>query len=171
MAGFGINRVNLSGGLTFDPELRSLPSGTSVCKLRMAFNERIKNSATGEWEDRSNYIDLIVWAGMGEWCAKNLQKGSQIAIEGRLRWHDWQDKDTGKTRSAHEVIVDQIFAPKQGNGGGGQSSGFSARDESDFGAPTGNAGAGGFTPRQDTPVDTTPPPAGPVNPADDDIPF
>ena len=60
MAG-SINRVVIVGNLTHDPELRALPSGTSVCQLRVAVNDRVKNQSTGEWGDRANYFDVNVF--------------------------------------------------------------------------------------------------------------
>ncbi|HMJ33817.1 MAG TPA: single-stranded DNA-binding protein [Baekduia sp.] len=159
MAASNINRVILTGNLTFDPELRSLPSGTSVCKLRVAVNTRKKNNATGDWEDKPNYFDVTVWGAQGENCARYLAKGRPVAIDGRLEWSEWQDKDTGKNRSKVEVVADtvQFLGGRDDQGGGGGQ-------------------AGGFTPRSDVPVDTgdfAPAAASaPVSaPADDDIPF
>ena len=75
MAATNINRVIITGNLTADPELRSLPSGTSVCKLRVACNTRRKDGATGEWVDKPNYFDVTVWGAQGENCARYLSKG------------------------------------------------------------------------------------------------
>ncbi len=69
MAASNLNVVVITGNLTRDPELRSLPSGTSVCDLRVAVNTRRKNGATGEWEDKPNYFDVKVWGAQGENCA------------------------------------------------------------------------------------------------------
>jgi single-strand DNA-binding protein len=155
VAASNINRVILTGNLTFDPELRSLPSGTSVCRLRVACNTRRKNNATGEWEDKPNYFDVTVWGAQGENCARYLSKGRPVAIDGRLEWSEWQDKETGKNRSKVEIVAETV----QFLGG---------RDDA--------GGGGGFTPRSDVPVDTgdfapaaAPTPA--AAPADDDIPF
>ena len=70
-----INRVVLVGNLTRDPELRHTPSGTAVCKLRIAVNTRQKDAATGEWGDKPNYFDVTVWGNQGESCAQYLAKG------------------------------------------------------------------------------------------------
>jgi single-strand DNA-binding protein len=83
VAASNINRVVLTGNLTRDRELRSLPSGTSVCSLRVASNTRRK-SADGEWVDKPNYFDVTVWGKQGENCARFLTKGSALAIDGRL---------------------------------------------------------------------------------------
>ena len=73
-----INRVILVGNLTRDPELRHTPSGTSVCKLRLAVNSRQKDAATGEWGEKPNYFDVTVWGNQGENCAKFLSKGRPV---------------------------------------------------------------------------------------------
>jgi single-strand DNA-binding protein len=119
MAG-SINRVILVGNLTADPELRALPSGTSVCQLRIAVNDRIKDRTTGEWTDYANYFDVSVFGGSGENCAKFLSKGRQVALEGRLRWRQWETQD-GQKRSKVEVVADnvQFIGPRDASAGGG----------------------------------------------------
>ena len=116
MSGFSINRAIHSGNLTRDPELRSLQSGTSVCSLRIAVNERFKDG-NGEWQDRPNYFTWTVWAGMGEWCARELRKGDGITLEGRCRWREWQGDD-GSKREAVEFTADSIVPQRRGEGGG-----------------------------------------------------
>ena len=105
MSATNINRVVLTGNLTRDPELRSTPSGMSVCSLRLACNTRRKN-ATGEWEDKPNYFDVTVWGAQGENAARFLTKGRPVAIDGRLEWREW-DGDTGK-RQAVAIIADAV---------------------------------------------------------------
>jgi single-strand DNA-binding protein len=102
-----INRVVLTGNLTADPELRWLPSGTSVCRLRVAVNTRRKDSATGEYVDKPNYFDVVVWGAQGEACARYLAKGRPAAIDGHLEWREWQ-VDGGAKRQAVEVIADVV---------------------------------------------------------------
>jgi single-strand DNA-binding protein len=155
-----INRVVLSGRLTRDPELRSLPSGMSVCSLRVAFNTRKKDPATGEWGEKGNFVDVTVWGRQGEIVAQYMTKGRAILIDGRLEWREFQDKD-GNNRQAIEIVADNT--------------------EFVGGREEGQMGGGGFAPRSDVPVDTgdfAPAPAGVANggggspaPADDDIPF
>ena len=79
-----INRVVLVGNLTKDPELRHTPSGTAVCKLRLAVNTRQKDAQTGEWGDKPNYFDITVWGNQGESCAQYLAKGRPVAEVVRL---------------------------------------------------------------------------------------
>ncbi len=162
MAATNINRVILTGNLTRDPELRSLPSGMSVCSLRIASNTRRKDNSTGEWVDKPNYFDVTIWGRQGENAAQYLSKGRPVAIDGRLEWREWQDQQ-GNNRQSVEIVADNI----QFLGG---------RDEGGMGG-----GGGGFTPRSDVPVDTNDFAAAPVGggsapngspaPADDDIPF
>lgn len=156
MAASNINRVVMTGNLTADPELRSLPSGSSVCKLRLACNTRRKNGSTGEWEDKPNYFNVTVWGAQGENAARYLAKGRPVAIDGRLEWHEWDAQD-GTKRSAVDIIADsvQFLGSREDPSGGG---GF-ARSE---------ASQGG-----DVPVDNgdfQPAPV-PGQPGDDDIPF
>ena len=159
MAGTNINRVIITGNLTTDPELRSLPSGTSVCKLRVACNTRRKDASTGEWVDKPNYFDVTVWGSQGENCARFLSKGRPVAVDGRLEWREWETE--GGKRQAVDIVADTV----QFLGG---------RDD----AAAGGAMSGGFTPRSDIPVDTDDFAAAPAgngsarnDAADDDIPF
>src|SRR4051794_15538401 len=121
MAGSNINRVIITGNLTSDPELRSLPSGTSVCKLRVAVNTRRKDSQSGEWRDFPNYFDVTVWGAQGENCARYLSKGRGVGVDGRLEWREWQDKE-GNKRQSVDIIADtvQFLGSRDGgeNGGG-----------------------------------------------------
>jgi single-strand DNA-binding protein len=153
MAATNINRVIITGNLTTDPELRSLPSGTSVCKLRVACNTRRKDNSTGDWVDKPNYFDVTVWGAQGENCARYLAKGRPVAVDGRLEWREWETPE-GHKRQAIDIVADAVQFLS------------SPRDE---GAP-GN----GFSARSDIPVDTkdfAAAPAGGRAPADDDIPF
>ena len=104
MAATNINRVVLTGNLTADPELRSLPSGTSVCKLRIACNTRRKGSS-GEWEDKPNYFNVTVWGAQGENAARYLSKGRPVAIDGRLEWREWETQEGAKRQDIDRKSV------------------------------------------------------------------
>jgi single-strand DNA-binding protein len=104
MPAININRVVLTGNLTRDPELRSTPSGVSVCSLRLACNTRRKVGE--EWADKPNYFDVTVWGAQGENCARFLAKGRPIAIDGRLEWREWEHDDT--KRQAIDIIADSV---------------------------------------------------------------
>jgi len=101
-----INRVIISGNLTRDPELRATPSGTNVLTFGVAVNDRVRNQSTGNWEDRPNFVDCVVFGNRAEPLHRFLSKGSKVAIEGKLRWSQWE-RD-GQKRSKLEVIVDEV---------------------------------------------------------------
>lgn len=153
---FSINTVAVDGNLTRDPELRSLPSGNVLCKLRIAHNSRRKDGS-GDWVDVPNYFDVTVWGGQGEWIANNTQKGTKVVVQGRLQWREWDATDGSGKRQAVDIVADGIVVMREGGGGG---------------APSGQR----FTPESDVPPDTADfAPAGGGNFApnvqDDDIPF
>lgn len=137
-----INRVVLTGNLTRDPELRQTPNGKSVCTLGLAVNERYKNEA-GEWVEKPNFFDIVVWGAQGENCERYLSKGRPVAVDGRLSFRSWEDKDGGK-RSKIEVIANivQFLGSRQDSGNTenppvttGAPSGLKP-DTSDFDAPS-----------------------------------
>jgi single-strand DNA-binding protein len=115
-----INRVVMTGNLTADPELRSTPSGTPVCSLRIACNTRRKED--GEWVDKPNYFNVTVWGGQGESVARYLSKGRPVAVDGRLEWREWEAQD-GTKRQAIDIIADTVQFLSNGNGGGASSEG------------------------------------------------
>ena len=122
-----INRVVLVGNLTKDPELRHTPSGTAVCKLRLAVNTRQKDGATGEWRDKPNFFDVTVWGNQGESCAQYLSKGRPVAVDGRLDWREWDAQD-GTKRQAVEIIADTVqFLGSRPRRRGAAASGSSSR--------------------------------------------
>ena len=145
-----INRVVLVGNLTKDPELRHTPSGTAVCKLRIAVNTRQKDPQ-GNWGDKPNYFDVTVWGNQGESCAQYLSKGRPVGVDGRLDWREWDAQD-GTKRQAVEIIADtvQFLGSRDGGGGGGAGEG-----ERQFVPAAATAGNEDFT----------------SSFADDDIPF
>ena len=101
-----INRVVISGNITREPELRSTQGGMEILALGVAVNDRRKNQQTGEWEDYPNFIDCTMFGARAQSVSRFLSKGSKVAIEGKLRWSQWE-RD-GQKRSKIEVIVDDI---------------------------------------------------------------
>ena len=101
-----INRVTITGNLTRDPDLRTTATGNPVLGFSVAVSDRRKNNATGEWEDHPNFVDCTMFGTRAEKIAGYLSKGSKVAIEGKLRWSQWE-RD-GQKRSKIEVIVDEI---------------------------------------------------------------
>lgn len=138
MAASNVNVVVITGNLTKDPDLRHIGSGTAVCELRVAVNSRRKDGQSGEWVDKPNYFRVKVWGPQGENAAKYLSKGRPVAIDGRLDWSEWQDKD-GNKRQSVDIIADTVQflggrddAPSSGNGGGFAPSTGTQVDQSDF---------------------------------------
>jgi single-strand DNA-binding protein len=148
MAATNINRVVLTGNLTRDPELRTTPSGMSVCSLRIASNTRRKDGS-GNWVDKPNYFDVTVWGAQGENCANYLSKGRPVALDGRLEWREWEDQN-GNKRQAVDIIADsvQFLGSREGAENGGR-----------------------FTPQTDVPADTGDFARASTASTDDDIPF
>jgi single-strand DNA-binding protein len=103
----GIAHVTLVGNLTRDPELRQTPSGTSVCQLGVAVNSSFKDSS-GQWTDKPNFFDVVVWGVQGENAARYLAKGRQVAIDGRLDQRTWEAQD-GSKRSKMEIIAETVM--------------------------------------------------------------
>lgn len=101
-----INRVIISGNLTRDPELRATAGGMQVMSLGVAVNDRRRNAQTGEWEDFPNFVDCTMFGTRAESLARFLSKGTKVAIEGKLRWSQWE-RD-GQKRSKLEVVVDDL---------------------------------------------------------------
>lgn len=110
-----INRVNITGNLTHDPELRATAGGTQMLAFGVAVNDRRKNPQTGAWEDVPNFVDCIVFGSRAEAVSRFISKGSKVAIEGKLRYSSWETKE-GQRRSKLEVIVDEIEFMSRSNG-------------------------------------------------------
>ena len=155
-----INRVNISGNLTRDPELRATAGGTQVLSFGVAVNDRRKNPQTGDWEDYPNFVDCTMFGTRAEAVSRYLSKGTKVAIEGKLRYSSWE-RD-GQRRSKLEVIVDEIELMSRGSQGG----------QGGYGQNGGNSYGGGYAPApapQAAPAPVQAPPA--VDVYDEDIPF
>ena len=107
MAATNINRVIITGNLTRDPELRSLPSGMSVCSLRIASNTRRKDGLRASGSTSPTTSASPCWGAQGENCARFLSKGRPVAIDGRLEWREWQGQD-GAKRESVEIVADAV---------------------------------------------------------------
>lgn len=103
-----INRVNITGNLTRDPELRSTAGGMAVLGFGVAVNDRRKNQQTGQWEDYPNFVDCTMFGNRAEALSRILRKGMKVAIEGKLRYSSWEDKNGGGRRSKIEIIPDEV---------------------------------------------------------------
>lgn len=117
-----INQVILMGNLTRDPELRQTPNGQSVVSFSLALNRAYKDQA-GDWQEATDYIDVVAWAGLAERVAQYLTKGRRCLVVGRMQSRSWEQD--GQKRSKVEVLASDVtFLDSRGGGDeGGQSSG------------------------------------------------
>ena len=172
-----LNKVILVGNLTRDPDLRRTPGGASVCNFGMAMN-RSYTTAGGEEREEVCFVDVEAWGSWADACSNYLRKGSPVLVEGRLRYDQWEDRETGRKRSKLLVTVER-----------GQFLGQPARG-GDFDGPQGpprSPDANGTLDRtvqgppddgqmnersqSSEPAAPSPPPFMPVEEPDDDIPF
>ena len=102
-----INRVTICGRLTRDPEMRSTAGGLAVMGLGVAVNDRRRNQQTGEWEDVPNYVDCTMFGPYAQAMERRLSKGAKVAIDGRLRWSQWERRaaplEAGGGRRGHRA--------------------------------------------------------------------
>lgn len=99
-----INMVTVSGNLGRDPELRQTVTGTNILTFSLAVNERVKRGE--EWEDYTNWFDIVTFGRRAEGLSKVLAKGMKLAVSGKLRYASWE-KD-GQKRSKVEIIADNV---------------------------------------------------------------
>jgi single-strand DNA-binding protein len=131
---FNINRVVLVGRLTRDPELRALPSGTSVCSLRIACNSSRKD-ADGDFAERPNYFDVTAFGAVGESVSRYMHRGSRVGVDGRLEWREWETA-AQERRQAVSIVADTVqfldspgeHLQPDGNGALGADDGEPAED-------------------------------------------
>ncbi len=118
-----VNKVILVGNLGSDPELKTLPSGVTLCRFSLATNERFKNRA-GEAEQRTEWHTIVAWNRLGEICGEYLSKGRQLYVEGAICMRKWLDKE-GNERTEYQIVARQIrmLSPApNGNGSARESS-------------------------------------------------
>lgn len=120
-----LNRVQLIGNLTRDPELRYTPSGSAVCTFGLATN-RSWTTDSGEKREEVDFHKIVVWNKLAELCSQFLVKGRKVYVEGRLSTRSWTGQD-GSQKSTTEVVIDDMIL-LDSKGAGGQH--ISGNDES-----------------------------------------
>lgn len=100
-----LNHITLMGRMTREPELRYTPQNTPVVSFSLAVE---RDYQPGGAEKQTDFIDCVAWRKTAEFVSKHFQKGSLVAVSGRLQIRDWADRDGGKRRSA-EVAVDNVY--------------------------------------------------------------
>ncbi len=100
-----LNQVTLMGNLTRDPELRQTPNGSSVCSFSLALNRSYRD-ANGEWQEATDYVDIVAWGPLGERVSQYLNKGRRCLVQGRLQSRSWEQE--GQKRSKVEVLANDV---------------------------------------------------------------
>ena len=128
-----LNKVQLIGHVTADPELKYTPTGAAVCNFSVATN-RQWTTDTGEKKEEADFHRLVAWNKLAEICGQLVKKGRKVYVEGRLQTRSWQDKD-GQTKYMTEVVLsDMILLDSKGAGesvGGSDSQEFNVPDNLD----------------------------------------
>jgi single-strand DNA-binding protein len=101
------NRVQLIGHLGSDPEIKTFESNKKVARLSVATNDEYTDKS-GQKVKQTQWHQLVVWGKLAETCEKYLSKGKEIAIEGKLTYRTWDDKD-GKTHNMTEIVVNELL--------------------------------------------------------------
>ncbi len=112
-----LNKVFLIGNLTRDPEIRYTPGGAALCALGLAVNRKY-TTANGEERSDTCFIDIEVWGKQAESCNTYLKKGAPAFVEGRLKFDQWDDRESGRKRSRITVTGERIQflgAPSRGS--------------------------------------------------------
>ena len=153
-----LNKVMIIGNAGKDAELRYMASGRPMTQFSVAVNHRWRNQQSNDWEEQTEWFNVVVWGDMAERISQYITKGKQVYVEGRLQTRSWDGND-GQKHYMTEVIANTVQLlerrePGQGGGGGG--------DEWGSGAPArprqaaGNSGGGGFSRGGDQEVDDLP---------------
>jgi len=117
-----LNQVTLMGNLTRDPELRQTPTGQNVCSFSLALNRSYKDQS-GEWQEATDYIDIVAWGPLAERVSQYLSKGRRCLVQGRLQSRSWEQE--GQKRSKVEVLANDVtFLDSRGGGEGGEGGGY-----------------------------------------------
>lgn len=180
-----LNKVQLMGNITRDPEVRYTPKGTAVTDISLAINRNFTGD-DGERREETTFVDITFWGRQAEVIGEYMKKGRPLYVEGRLQLDTWEDKASGQQRSRLKVVGEnfQFLGSREDGGGGGGSRGGQPQS----GHSQGGGGQSGHDDYQDRSYDAPPRQTAPARPAqsappassggyqegpieDDDIPF
>ena len=113
-----INRVQIAGNLTRDPELRYLATGTPICEFGIAVSRRFKDKS-GETREDTIFVDVTAWSAAAEYIGTHVKKGYPVYVEGGLQMDQWEDKATGQKRTKLKVRADRVQQLSWNNANGG----------------------------------------------------
>ncbi len=159
-----MNLVIITGHLGLDPEIRFLPSGMQVARLRMAVNDYWFDKATGQKQTKTNWLTIKAFGRQAETCQNYLRKGSKLLVRGSLDYQEWTDRD-GKKRNAIEIRMNEMEMLDRRDQAPAREEGQPARKP----MPTQTPAAQGPSDADDYGYDSSYDPA--PGAGDDDIPF
>ncbi len=123
---YSLNRAQVIGNITRDPEMRYTPNGQAVTSFSVATNRRWKNQGSGEFQEATEYHDVVAWGKAAEFIANYMKKGNKIYVDGRLQTRSWETPDGVKQRRT-EIVIEN-FVPLTPKGQGGDA-GFDSLDD------------------------------------------
>lgn len=135
MASRSLNKVQLIGNLTRDPELRYTPTGAAVCTIGLATNRQWATEG-GDKKEEAEFHKIVAWNKLAEICSQLLSKGRRVYFEGRLATRSWQGQD-GQQRQTTEIVAsDMIILDNKGIGAGGGSEGIDVPEDLGINEPS-----------------------------------
>ena len=145
-----LNRCDFIGRLGKAPEVKYTASGTAVASFSIAVGEKYKDKS-GEWVEKTEWINLVFWGKLAEICGEYLEKGKEIYVSGKFTTRKWQDRD-GVDRYSSEVVCDKMqMLGGKGDGGSKSSGEQSGRQENHGGGGSGGYSEPAFNPDDDIP--------------------
>jgi single-strand DNA-binding protein len=152
----GVNKVFLLGRLGKDPEMRSTQGGMTIASFSLATSDRQKD-AQGNWQDHTEWHNLVAFQRTAEIVRDYCKKGSQIFVEGKIQTRTWEDKESGQKKYRTEILVNDLsLLDSKGSGGGEGGGSYSKSASTPYTAGAAPAAAPDFADQGIT---------------DDDIPF
>ncbi|HRQ87243.1 MAG TPA: single-stranded DNA-binding protein [Bacteroidia bacterium] len=167
-----LNKVQLMGNITRDPEVRYTPKGTAVTDISLAINRSFSGD-DGERREETTFVEITFWGRQAEVIGEYMRKGRPLYVEGRLQLDTWEDKTSGQQRSRLKVVGENFQFLGSRDDGGGSRGGGSAPQQDGGHEPRGGyqsapsrSAAPASPPQQQSPSYGE----GPIE-DDDDIPF
>ena len=149
-----LNKVQLIGNLTRDPNLRYTPSNAAVCSFGIATNRTWTPNEGGEKQERVEYHNIVAWSKLADICGQLLHKGDKVYVEGRLQTRDWKGED-GQERKTTEIVIDNMILLRSSGDSSGSYSGGSSKS----------------SPKKDDEDDAMPEEVSEAEDVADDVPF
>ena len=105
---YALNKAQIIGHLTEDPQIRQTPNGLTVGDLNIVTKQTFTN-VSGQQQQGTSYHSIVVWRGLADICSRFLRKGSQVYIAGRIQTDEWEDQSTGQKRYKTRIVADELI--------------------------------------------------------------